>query len=105
MTLLYNEACPSHEPGRELLLRAGEAAAVPLEVEERLVAGDDEAERLGFAGSPTYRVAGADLLPGDEGPYRYDACRVYRRPDGRMAPLPALEELASALRDAARRAA
>jgi len=62
----------------------------------------DEAEALRFPGSPTFHAGGADLLPGAEWPFRWDACRAYSRPDGRIAPLPALEQLADALRAAAK---
>ena len=105
MTLLYNATCPSHEAGRALLDAAAEAAGVALAVEEREVREDAEAEALRFPGSPTYLAAGADLLPGAEGPFRWDACRAYPGPDGRIAPLPALEQLADALRAAAKETA
>ena len=101
MTLLYNATCPSHEAGRALLEAAAGIAGVALAVEEREVTADAEAEALGFPGSPTFHAAGADLLPGADGPFRWDACRAYDRPDGRIAPLPALEQLAAALRAAA----
>ncbi len=104
MTLLYNATCPSRESGRALLQAAGEAAGVALEVEEREVTADPEAEALRFPGSPTYHAGGADLLAPGEGPYRWDACRAYARPDGRIAPLPALEQLATALRTVAEEA-
>jgi hypothetical protein len=81
-----------------LLDAAAGVAGVTLAVEEREVTADAEAEGLGFPGSPTFHAGGADLLPGAEGPFRWDACRAYARPDGRIAPLPALEQLASALR-------
>jgi hypothetical protein len=105
VTLLYNATCPSRESGRALLEAAGAAAGVALEVDEREVTADPQAESLRFPGSPTYHAAGADLLPADEGPFRWDACRAYTRPDGRIAPLPALEQLADALRAAAKEAA
>lgn len=101
MTLLYNATCPSRESGRALLEAAGEAAGVALEVDEREVTADPQAEALRFPGSPTYHAGGADLLPPGGGPFRWDACRAYSRPDGRIAPLPALEQLADALRAAA----
>ena len=53
--------------------------------------GDEEAEALGFVGSPTYLAAGRDLFPAEEGPGhapRADACRVYSRSGGRVGPLP-----------------
>jgi hypothetical protein len=58
---------------------------------------------LGFAGSPTYLLAGRDPFPA-EGPAHapaHDACRAYARPGGRIGPLPHRDDLAEAVRDAA----
>lgn len=63
----------------------------------REVRDDAEAEAEGFAGSPTIRVDGRDLQdPGEAGTAL--TCRVYRRRDGRISPLPDPEDLRDALR-------
>jgi hypothetical protein len=69
------------------------------------VLDDEDAARLGFPGSPTYLSTGRDLFPrGDHGAAAVvDACRAYARPGGRIGPLPHLDDLAAALREAARR--
>jgi hypothetical protein len=105
VTLLYNATCPSHEAGRALLEAASQAAGVALAVEEREIIADAEAEALRFPGSPTFHVGERDLVAGAEGPFRWDACRAYSRPDGTIAPLPTLEQLADALRAAAKETA
>jgi hypothetical protein len=72
-------------------------------VESVEVLRDDQAEALGFSGSPTYLAAGRDLFPA-EGPGhapRADACRAYSRSGGRVGPLPEVADLAEALEIAA----
>jgi hypothetical protein len=103
VTYMFSRECPSHEEGLDLLRAAAERAGVPVAVESVEVRADDEAEALGFIGSPTYLAAGRDLFPA-EGPGhapRADACRVYPRSDGRVGPLPEVADLAEALRAAA----
>ena len=103
VSYLFSRECPSHEEGLELLREAAERAGVPVAVESVEVRADDEAEALGFVGSPTYLAAGRDLFP-VEGPGhapRADACRVYARSGGRVGPLPEVADLAEALRAAA----
>lgn len=98
---LFNRTCPSHEEGRRLLGEAAVAADVAIDVRPHEVRTDAEAERLGFFGSPAFIVAGADIAAPPEGvPARAEACRAYRRPDGQFGPLPALDDLAAALRRA-----
>ncbi len=107
MTYLFTRSCPSHEEGLELLRAAAARAGVPIAVDAVEVTGDDQAAALAFPGSPTYRLAGADPFPGGEagGPAVADACRAYRRPGGRVGPLPHADDLAAALRAAAARRA
>lgn len=75
-----------------------------LDVDEIEVRTDAQAEDLGFAGSPTYLLDGVDMADVDESlPKRSEVCRAYHRPDGRIAPLPALSQLVAALEAAAAR--
>ncbi len=83
--------CPSHD---DALARLGSVLTELGRPEEpvivRWVESDEEAQTARFVGSPTFRVDGRDIVdPGDEGFGL--TCRVYRRPDGRFSPLPALE--------------
>ncbi len=103
MTYLFSRECPSHDEGLDLLRDAAAGAGVDLRVEAVEVLDDAQAERLRFPGSPTYLVAGGDPFA-PEGPdhaFRWDACRAYRAPDGRVGPLPAREQLEAALLEAA----
>ncbi|HEU4347660.1 MAG TPA: thioredoxin family protein [Actinoplanes sp.] len=97
--LLWWQGCPSHGQAADLLhevlaeLGRGEVSVVTREVRT-----PDEAQRLGFPGSPTFHVGRADLFPADAPPAL--TCRVYTRPDGRMSPLPDRDDLAARLREA-----
>jgi hypothetical protein len=72
----------------------------PSAVEVTEVHTQDDAERLRFVGSPTIRVEGRDVDPsGAEEPAAL-TCRIYRRRDGRVSPLPDPEEVRGALRKA-----
>jgi peroxiredoxin len=96
--LLWWEGCPSHGEAGDLLERTLDALGKgDVRVARREVRTRAEAQRLGFPGSPTVRVGGRDLFPSDAPPAL--TCRVYRRTDGRSAPLPDPAELADRLRD------
>ncbi len=102
VTYRFSRACPSHEEGLALLRAAAVRAGVDIDLTEAEVLDDAQAERLGFAGSPTYLCDAGDLLP-DDGPphaFQHDACRLYHRSGGRVGPLPDLDDLAGALRGA-----
>jgi hypothetical protein len=96
---LWWEECPSWEPALEILREEMEAAGIgeeSLRVTE--IGSEAEAERRGFPGSPTIRVQGVDIQPpGPEDPIGL-TCRVYRRRDGRISPLPDREAIKDALR-------
>jgi hypothetical protein len=104
VTYLFSRACPSHEEGLDLLRAAAEEAGVALDLEVVQVRSDEDAERLGFAGSPTYLAAGGDLFEREDpgAAITADACRAYARPGGRIGPLPHRDDLVAALRGAAR---
>jgi hypothetical protein len=80
----------------------GEAGLDPAAVSVTEVRAQDDAERLSFVGSPTIRVDGADVDPPEEGESRQPglSCRIYRRQDGRVSPLPDGEQVREALRKA-----
>jgi peroxiredoxin len=90
--LLWWDGCPSHEQAAELV--ADTLAAMgrtDVAVRRVRVESAEDAQRYGLPGSPTFHVGRADLFPTDAAPAL--TCRVYRRQDGRAAPLPAPEEL------------
>jgi hypothetical protein len=70
-----------------------------VQVRRREVRTEGEAEEAGFVGSPTILVDGADVAPAPGEPAAL-ACRVYRRRDGRISPIPDPDDLRDALRRA-----
>ena len=98
--LLYWDGCPSH-PQALADLRAAMAGLGldPEAVVVREVDTDERAGREGFVGSPTIRIDGVDIVdPGGE-PVAL-TCRIYRRRDGRVSPLPDPADVRDALRNA-----
>ena len=97
--VLWWDGCPSHGEAESLLRQTlSELGREDVSVGRRQVRNRSEAETFGFPGSPTYQVGRRDLFPVDA-PAGL-TCRVYRRADGRAAPLPDAPELAQALRGA-----
>ena len=95
---LFCRTCPSHEEGLQRLRDAADAAEVELDVRVVEVRDDDEAERLGFPGSPTYIINGRDLVePAESTAPRADVCRAYELAGGRIGPLPHRDTLTEAL--------
>jgi hypothetical protein len=86
--VLWWSGCPSWEQAIELVREEIAGAGLdPGALELREVATEAEAVRERFPGSPTVRVDGHDIEPSGENPVGL-TCRVYRRPDGRVSPLP-----------------
>lgn len=81
--ILYFDGCPNHEPARELVERVGREAGIDYELRLVNVPDVQAAQRLRFLGSPTIRVAGADVDP--QAAERDDyvlSCRVYQTDGG-----------------------
>ena len=95
--LLFWAGCPS-TPRALADLRAAlaDVGADPDAIEVREVSTDEDAEREGFVGSPTIRIDGADVQPPVDEPLAL-TCRVYRRRDGRVSPVPDLDDLRDAV--------
>jgi hypothetical protein len=96
--LLWWPGCPSHDRALadlrsavdELGLNADSVEVVRIDTEQ-------DAARERFAGSPTIRVDGNELLPpGAEEPFGL-TCRLYRLRDGRASPTPDPADLREAL--------
>ncbi|HET8598750.1 MAG TPA: thioredoxin family protein [Segeticoccus sp.] len=93
--LLYFDGCPhwtlAEERLRSALARVGRAD----EIEHVLVATPEDAERLGFVGSPTILVDGCDpFATGADQPAL--ACRVFSTASGSQGS-PTVEQLVEAL--------
>ena len=87
--LLWWRGCPSWERALAMVreqMAAHDLADDRLEVIE--IEDEAAADRLGFPGSPTILVGGRDIQP--PGPEQAIGltCRVYRRRDGSISPLP-----------------
>jgi hypothetical protein len=95
---LWWRECPSWERAlADLRAAMVEAALDPDSVELREIGTDALASRESFVGSPTIRIDGEDIQPpGDDEPVGLN-CRVYRRRDGRVSPLPDPEDVREAL--------
>jgi hypothetical protein len=94
--LLAVEDCPHLEQARrdlESVLR-GSIIEVPIQVV--FVSGRDDAEFLGFQGSPTIRINGEDVVPQPELPVAF-GCRVYRDAEGRAHGSPPIESIRAAI--------
>jgi hypothetical protein len=86
--VLWWRECPSWERAIEIVREEITAAGLPGDVLRVVeVKTEDEARSQGFPGSPTVRIDGSDILPPGDEPAGL-TCRVYRRRDGRVSPLP-----------------
>ena len=95
--LLYLDGCPGCAKAKRSLEAALSQEDVESGVELVAVGTDEEAQRLGFPGSPTIRVDGRDLFPVDERDAWRLSCRVYATPDG-PRDHPTVEMIRAALR-------
>ncbi len=97
VTLQYFDGCPNWQETetrvREALRLAG---APPTVLSLQIVSTPEEADRLGFRGSPTVLVGGVDPFASASSPVGL-ACRMFRTPDG-LAGAPTVEQLLAALR-------
>jgi hypothetical protein len=103
VAFLYFEDCPSHEPALERLRQVLAEEGIEAAVEIVEVESDTQAEQLRFIGSPTILVEGQDIDPPPPDVQFALTCRVYRREDGRISPLPPPELIRRSLRAAAGR--
>jgi hypothetical protein len=94
---LYWEGCPSYPEARELLGEVLAERRPDARVEVREVKSQAEAEELRFPGSPTIRIDGRDVDPDGASARPALMCRIYRKPDGGVSPVPTREQLEAAL--------
>ncbi len=91
--LLYFDDCPNWREADAVLGRL--AGEVEFELTRRLVGTPEQAEALGFRGSPSILVDGVDPFAVGDEPVGL-SCRIYQTPDG-PAGSPTLEQLRTAL--------
>lgn len=96
ITLLYFDDCPNWRIADERLAAIA-AERADLTVTRHLVDTLEEAERVGFHGSPSILVDGVDVFAEPDAAVGL-SCRVYRTPDG-LAGAPTMEQLRAALAD------
>lgn len=95
--MLYFEGCPNWQVvDRRLAELAAERPG--LRVTHCQVRTIEQAQRVGFRGSPSIHVGGVDVFAAADAGVGL-ACRVYETPDG-MAGAPTLEQLRAAIPDA-----
>lgn len=95
VTVLYFDGCPSWRTALERVEVASARAGVPVRVSTVDVTSDADADRLGFTGSPTILLDGADPFA-QPGASPALACRLYATPGG-MTGSPTVDQLAAAL--------
>lgn len=79
VTLLYFDGCPRWQTADERISALADELGIT--VTRRKITTSDEAEAVGFRGSPTILVDGRDpFVRGDE-PIAM-SCRIYQTPDG-----------------------
>ncbi|MEP7201878.1 MAG: thioredoxin family protein [Ilumatobacteraceae bacterium] len=94
VTLLYFDDCPNWKVADDRL--ATVARDIPeVTVTRQLVGTPEEAERVGFHGSPSVLVDGVDIFADADAPVGL-SCRVYQTPDG-PAGSPTVEQLRAAM--------
>ncbi len=97
VTLLHLDGCPHRQVAgarlQEALTRTGRTA---VRVEHRRVTTAEEAEAVGFRGSPTVLVHGRDPFADPDAPVGL-SCRVYRTEAG-LTGAPTVEQLPTVLR-------
>lgn len=82
ITIRHTPECPNVVRAEERVRAAlAEIGMARTAVRTEAVATPEEAERLGFAGSPTILLDGIDPFAGPVTPAAY-ACRMYQTPDG-----------------------
>jgi hypothetical protein len=91
--LLYFEGCPNWRTAEERLIAIQRGLGFKLT--RQLVSTPEDAERLGFRGSPTILINGIDPFASGLEPIGF-ACRIYQTPAG-PAGSPTLDQLLKAL--------
>lgn len=97
VTLLYFDGCPNWKIADERL-RLLALERPDITVRRQQVQTSEEAERVGFLGSPSIQVDGIDVFAQPGSPVGL-TCRMYPTPDG-YAGAPTVEQLRTVLADA-----
>ena len=94
ITLLYFDDCPNWGQAAKHLDRLA-AEFTDLNVTRRLVTTEQDAQSVGFHGSPSILIDGEDVFAPNDAPVGL-SCRMYQTPDG-SAGSPTIEQLRDAV--------
>jgi hypothetical protein len=95
--LFYWDGCPSYPEAEELMRAVLDAQHIEAEIELIEVRTQEDAETLGFVGSPTIRIDGRDVdEEGAAGSRPSLTCRIYTSADG-VSPVPTRAQIERAL--------
>jgi hypothetical protein len=101
--LLWWAGCPSTErAASEVRAAMDELGLDSADLRVTEIRTDEDADTVGFLGSPTILIDGADIVPAAPDDAIGLSCRIYRRRDGRISPTPDPDDLRDALRTATR---
>jgi hypothetical protein len=101
VSFLYWPDCPSHDKGLLDLQTALAAEGVETDIEIIEINSEEDARANRFVGSPSFRLNGRDIDPeGEKGQPYYLNCRIYHTDNGRVSPLPTINQLRQAVRTA-----
>ena len=101
--VLYIEGCPNHRPALERVVSVLQESALSLAVTEIPVGSVEQAKTLGFLGSPTIRVNGADVEPEVESLSEFSySCRTYTE-QGKLSGVPSQDLIRRAIHQALQR--
>jgi hypothetical protein len=89
--ILHIDDCPSWGDGLKNMLEALLGESLSVEIDLVLVKDEQQAERLKFLGSPSFRIDGQDLWPEERENYAL-SCRIYSTPRGLLG-APSVEML------------
>jgi hypothetical protein len=94
--LFYIDDCPSWHNGQKNLEIALQEEGLTASIKTVKVTGDEDAVRLKFLGSPSFRIDDRELWPEERDNYSL-SCRVYSTPEG-LKGFPTVVMLRTALR-------
>ena len=89
-----SEGCTSEAVLRVNIVNALKQEGMKAEIQYHKI-NDSEAKKMGIMGSPTVRINGVDILPGDTPGTSW---RVFKDESGRLMPIPSVGMLRNAVR-------
>lgn len=95
--LVFERNCPNIEAARAQLLKAFQEAKITPHWQEWEVSNPGAPESVLGYGSPTILVNGKDVC-GESPAENVDSCRIYTNPEGGYSGVPALSDVAEALK-------